>query len=134
MSTLTIDAPVRTAADARAGRPGVSQPDRVAPARPGGRQKVARTAPVARPRRQLSAPSLRQGSRPTSRACSTEAVAEPRPAVQTGRYRLTERGIAVILVAGVMIAVAALAVVGLTALRVTSPTYQASSFTQAAQR
>ncbi|MCW2810542.1 MAG: hypothetical protein JWP61_1000 [Friedmanniella sp.] len=133
MSTLTIDAPVRPAADARAGRAAVSQPDRVAPTRPGQRRKVARTAPVARPLRRLPAPTLRQASSVGPRSCSPEVATPVRAAAAPTRYRLTERGIAVILVAGAMIAVAALAVVGLTALRVTSPSYQVTLQSQASQ-
>ena len=41
------------------------------------------------------------------------------------RWRLTDRGIAVIMVVGMMIVTAALSVVGLTALRVTSTDYLA---------
>ena len=47
--------------------------------------------------------------------------------VSAPRWRLTERGIAVVLVAGLMIVVAALTVVTATALRVTSDSYQVTS-------
>jgi hypothetical protein len=57
------------------------------------------------------------------------------PAVATtpGHTRLTDRGIAVVLVAGVMIVVAAMTVVGLTALRVTSDDYQPRPSSQMSQ-
>jgi len=48
--------------------------------------------------------------------------------------RLTERGIAVILVVALMIAVAAAMMIGLTALRVTSPDYLPQGHSQFAQR
>jgi hypothetical protein len=60
------------------------------------------------------------GPRNGPRACAL-----PDPAVVPGvQWRLTERGVAVVLVAGLMIMVAALTVVGLTALRVTGPGYR----------
>jgi hypothetical protein len=48
-------------------------------------------------------------------------------------WRLTDRGIAVILTAAVMISFAALTVIGLTALRVTSPSYQSVGHSQLVQ-
>ena len=48
------------------------------------------------------------------------AVPSPSPA----GWRLTDRGVAVVIVTGLMIMVAALTVIGLTALRVTSDGYQ----------
>ncbi|MGI8458613.1 MAG: hypothetical protein ACR2LI_10935 [Propionibacteriaceae bacterium] len=50
--------------------------------------------------------------------------------VSATRWRLTERGIAVVLVAGLMIVVAGLTVVTATALRVTSDSYQISGQVQ----
>jgi hypothetical protein len=58
-------------------------------------------------------------------ACAVEA---PAPRIVTGDagWRLTERGIALVLVTGLLIVTAALTVVGLTALRVTGERYAAS--------
>ena len=61
-----------------------------------------------------------------ARACRGEAVIQPPPAAPAAptTMTLTDRGISVILVAGAMIVLAAVMVVTLTALRVTSDTYQ----------
>lgn len=73
--------------------------------------------------------STRSPSRPVSsaaRACVLPApVAVVRSSRQAG-WRLTDRGVAVVIVTALMIMVAALTVVGLTALRVTSDGYQAT--------
>lgn len=74
------------------------------------------SAPVARPVRAVPAPTLAPGARTRARSCTVEAA----PA----RWRLTDRGIAVVLVTGLMIVAAAVAVVGMTALRVTGENYQ----------
>lgn len=54
-----------------------------------------------------------------------EGSLAPGPSVAPG-WRLTERGIAVVLVAGLMIMVAALTVVALTATKVTGEGYRAT--------
>ena len=91
------------------------------PARPEVRRPVRQPAtgrgPVARPVRPVPAPTLRFGSRTTVRSCAVDAA----PA---RGWRLTDRGIAVVLVLAVMIAVAAVAVIGLTAWQVTGADYQ----------
>ena len=60
---------------------------------------------------------------------SRESAASTRPLVQEtpapSEWRLTDRGIAVVMVVAVMILTAALAVIGLTAVRVTSADYSA---------
>ena len=50
------------------------------------------------------------------------------------RWQLTDRGIAVVLVTVLMIVVAARAVIGLTAFRVTGDSYQGYGQSQSAQR
>lgn len=103
------------------------------PARTRRRPGVGRgTGPQARPPRPLG---LATSVRPlTSRAqsCAVEAPPAVQPA-PAARWRLTERGIALVLVAGLLIVTASLTVVGLTALRVTSDSYQAAGQSVLAQ-
>ena len=104
-------------------RPAPSGRTRVDPRRRGlgsGR----RNGPWARPTHAVPAPTLTKPERSTVRACRLEGTA-----ARLG-WRLTDRGIAVIMVVGMMIVTAALSVVGLTAVRVTSTDYPA--FTHAA--
>jgi hypothetical protein len=93
-----------------------------------------------RPAAPLPAPTLAPAaSKPRQpRACAailSETVQRARTAVP-GRssWRITDRGIAVVLVVLAMVAVAALAVVVPTALRVTGDNYQPIGSTQLAQR
>ncbi len=74
--------------------------------------------PTARPRRlRFSAPAV-AGSASGARACA------PAPVVAASRsWHLTERGLAVVLVVAAALVAASIAVVGLTALRVTSESY-----------
>ena len=55
------------------------------------------------------------------------AIARPatiaQPAITPARWRLTDRGMGVVMVVAAMILTAALVVIGLTAVRVTSPDY-----------
>ena len=93
-----------------------------APRRP--RRRTGRgTAPEARPaRRRSAATSLGPSPRSQSRACTVSAP----PLVEvpgTPQWRLTDRGIALVLVTGLLIVTAALAVVSLTAIRVTGDRY-----------
>ena len=103
---------------------------------PDGRRLGSRLRPVGRPRRRSDVvPSsaqrwtalwLRTPKARLARACRGEARVQPalvRSAVRS-RATLTDRGIAVILVAGAMIVLAAVTVVTLTALRVTSEGFQ----------
>lgn len=101
-------------------------PGRSRPARPG-RGTGRATGPQLRPDRPVPAPSLRRTSAARLRACSV--VVAPTSAT----WRLTDRAIALILVVMATIAIAAVMVVGLTALQVTGPSYQASGHSQLAQ-
>jgi hypothetical protein len=101
-------------------------PDRVRPGRRTGRG----ARPQARPDQVVPAP--RSLFAPGVRACAPTAPGRARLGVRT-RWRLTERGIAVVLVSLAMVATAALAVVSLTALRVTSSGYHVGAGTYAGQ-
>jgi len=132
MSALTIEHGVTASPTLRRA---VDAPSRrlAAPARPT-RGPGRRTGPAARPGQTVEAPTLRRPAQHRSaqarvQACRAEAAISS-PAV----WRLTDRGIAVILTVTVMIVFAALTVVGLTALRVTSPSYQPYGQSQLVQR
>ncbi len=101
-------------------------PGRVRPARPGQGAGRAR-GPRSRPGRAVPAPSLRR-----SRPARTQACVVAGPASQP-TWQLTDRGVAVIMVVMATIAFAAMLVVGLTALQVTSPSYQAYGHSQLTQ-
>lgn len=118
MDVTTLEAPPGAPAGTRvvAGPP---TPVRV-PARPG-RRSGRGTGPQARPARPVTGGT--RVLRP--QACAVEAPA-PRPAAGGAGWRLTERGIALVLVTGLLIVTAALTVVGLTALRVTGERYAGS--------
>lgn len=125
MSATTVETPqteVRPEAGAPAARPARSRqaPSRQVRVRPAGRSGRG-LAPRSRPAGPVAPPSLRSDEQPRVRACvgeSAPAIELPVPA--PARTRLTDRGIAVILVAGAMIVLAAVTVVALTAFRVTS--------------
>lgn len=102
MSTATIP---RTPVTARV------TPDVRRPVRPGSVR-----GPLARPRT-LPAPGGDAGQRPRVRSCRIEATGG------TTEWRLTDRGIAVVLVLALMITMAAAAVIGLTAWQVTGADY-----------
>ena len=102
------------------------------PVRPG-RRLGGRTGPAARPSRRLEpAGPLRS---PTLRphACSAGSPAVDAPTTRVSSWRLTDRGIALVLVAGLVIVTAALAVISLTALRVTGDHYQSGPVLQVSQ-
>jgi multisubunit Na+/H+ antiporter MnhC subunit len=63
------------------------------------------------------------------RACRVDRVSQ-----SATSWRLTDRGIALVLVLTAMIVLAAVTVVGLTAWRVTSPGYQTSDTSQLSRR
>jgi hypothetical protein len=90
------------------------------------RHPATSRGPVARPDHLVPAPSLRSGRRPSVQSCRVEAAAP------TGPWRLTDRGIALVVVLAVMITVAAVTVIGLTAWRVTSADYTTGSAASAA--
>lgn len=104
MSTAMITPAMR-------GATGLVRPEVRQPVRPASR------GPVARPIRRIPAPNLRSGDRAAVRSCRVDL------AVPAGAWRLTDRGIAVALVLALMITVAAVAVIGLTAWQVTSADY-----------
>jgi hypothetical protein len=119
MSTLTI-AFEEIAADR-------AQPA-LAPSALAGRAAGRGLRPNARPLRAVSPPSLAASARRTPQACVAE------PSQSAASMRLTDRGIAAVMVVGLMIMVTALVVVGLTALRVTGPGYLPSGQSQLAGR
>ncbi len=98
-------------------QPGRTVPSPVRPGRRSGRSH----SPTSRPEGAVKAPVLRQvQSRP--RTCEV-AGAVP----QSSTWRLTDRGITMVLVVATMIAMAALSVIGLTAARVTSERFQSAA-------
>jgi hypothetical protein len=104
MSTATI---TRATPDSRHVSPDVRRP-----ARPGSAR-----GPLARPARTVPAPRSYPGRRTDVRSCRVET------ARAGAEWRLTDRGIAVVLVLALMITVAAVVVVGLTAWQVTGADY-----------
>jgi hypothetical protein len=113
----------RPSTDVRVGRPGTA-PARTTPRRPG-----PGVGPDARPRRvRFTAPAV-PGGRPGSRACRPAPAAA---ATSARTWHLTDRGMAVVLVVAAALVAASIAVVGLTALRVTGESYQAARTTASA--
>jgi hypothetical protein len=104
MSTATISRPTP------AGRTASPQ------VRPVRRSAPPVRGPLARPDRVVPAPSAR-----TAQAAAIHSCRLPAGAGDTPTWRLTDRGIALVLVLAAMIVVAALTVVGLTAWQVTGP-------------
>lgn len=94
-------------------------PAPVRPLRPH-RRSGRRTGPDARPARRPTGTVLARSRALPARSCQ---VASPAVAVRPAHWRLTDRGIALVLVVGLLICTAALAVVTLTALRVTGVRY-----------
>src|SRR6476469_196836 len=111
MSVLEIDRGPRTQRPTRRRR--------TRPARGNGRAVTPRLKPAV----SLPAPTVAPaGGEAQPRACRTAPAGRREPsmtAVRTPSWRLTERGIALVLVVVAMVAVSALAVVVPTALRVT---------------
>ena len=130
---ITVDEPVGSAA-ARArvsptthGRVDARPlPDRrLRPRRPG-RASGRSASPSLRPAAFGPAPSTAVRAGALARSC---VMPQPQPAAPTASapaWQLTDRGVAVLLVAGLMIMVAALTVVGLTAVTVTGEGYRAT--------
>jgi hypothetical protein len=119
MSATTAAAPETFSQTRPAPSPRPLRPRRPSRSRPAARSGRA-LAPLARPVAFVPAPTLSPSFGSRARSCTVEApTAMPAPVPTRVRTRLTDRGVAVILVAGAMIVVAAVAVVGLTALRVT---------------
>ena len=101
------------------------------PATRPGRGSARGRSPQARPGRAVPAPSFQTSPAVPVRGCAAErAVVTAGPT----RWQLTDRGIAVVLVTVLMIVVAALAVIGLTAFRVTGDSYQGYGQSQSVLR
>ncbi len=108
---------------------------RIAPARPKpvrrvrpgrtGRGPGRTVGPALRPSSFWAAPATARRTGPAARSC-TPTPPPVAVAVSYPTWRLTDRGVAVVLVVGLMIMVAALTVVGLTAMSVTGDGYQAT--------
>ena len=121
----TLDRPVRNARTTAGGTARTAAPT-VRPGRRDGRG----SGPQTRPSRPVQLP--RSLSRSHARSC---VAAAPIPVTaRATEWRLTDRGVAVVLVVALMIAVAALAVIGLTALRVTGDGYVAAALYQSGTR
>jgi len=119
MAVTTLEAPALTDAG-RTGRRSVA----ATPAAPARTRRPGRgTAPRSRPTRPASPPVVVGPAGLGAWSCSVSSPAVG-PVVQPAGWRLTDRGVALVLVTGLMILTAALAVVGLTALRVTGERYQ----------
>ena len=106
MSTATI---TRATSDTRRVSPGLRRPARRGPGSVRG--------PSARPARPVPAPGVDIGRSVAVRSCRVQ------PTGDRSEWRLTDRGIAVVLVLVGMITVAALVVIGLTAWQVTGAGY-----------
>ena len=121
MNVSTLEAPQGVSA---VGQPSPAQRGAAAPSRTPvrpGRRTGRGTGPQARPARRASGGPLGQARTVRPQSC---AVGAPAPAATAAdAWRLTERGIALVLVTGLLIVTAALTVVGLTALRVTGERY-----------
>jgi hypothetical protein len=95
----------------------VASARKAAPRLPGSREEAGRgVAPRSGPRRAVGGPFVAAPGLRDIRGCTVDATV-PAP------IRVTERGIAVILIGGLLLLVSALVVVGLTAARVTAPDY-----------
>jgi hypothetical protein len=109
------------------------KPTRARPTRPPSGNARGAT-PRLKPAISLPAPTVAPpGSGAQPRACRTAPAGRREPsaaAAPTSSWRLTERGIAVVLVLAAMVAVAALAVVVPTAFRVTGGNYQPTGSSQ----
>ena len=96
----------------------------ISPSALAGRAAGRGLRPNTRPVRAVPPPSLAPTVRRTPQACVVEANQSAAP------MRLTNRGIAAVMVIGLMIMVTALVVIGLTALRVTGAGYVPSGQSQ----
>jgi hypothetical protein len=83
--------------------------------------------PQSRPIRRVEPPSAARSRSRAPRACVAETAA-------AAPIRLTERGVAFILLTGLLLLVTAATVIGLTAFRVTSPEYRPYGQSQVVQR
>lgn len=122
MSAASLERPAVTARPA-----GTTRTRQLRPGRGGGRG----TGPVSRSMSGVGAPAVGSGRRlrATARGCSAEAnplrtSAAVAQSVTSG-WRLTNRGIALVLIAGAVLVAAALTVITATAVTVTSDHYHA---------
>ena len=76
---------------------------------------------------EISATQTHWSPRPTGRAADVRPSIATAPTSTPGSWKLTDRGIAAIMVLAAVILTAALAVIGMTAVRVTSVDYDAHS-------
>lgn len=121
MSAASLERPAVTVSPA-----GTTRTRQLRPGRGGGRG----TRPVTRSMSGVGAPAVGSGRRlrATARGCSAEANPRRTPAVTesvTSGWRLTDRGIALVLIAGAVLVAAALTVITVTAVTVTSDHYHA---------
>ena len=93
-----------------------------------GRGSARGRSPQARPGHPVPPPSIQTSPAAPVRSCVTERF------VPAPTWQLTDRGIAVVLVGLAMIVVAAVAVIGLTAFRVTGDSYQGYGQSQSVLR
>ena len=131
---ITVDEPVGSAAacarvqptaPGQAASPRPLPSRRLRPRRPG--RGSGRTAsPTLRPAAFWPAPDVARLPRTHGRSCVMPQPQLAAGSVSEPTWQLTDRGIAVLLVAGLMIMVAALTVVGLTAITVTGEGYRAT--------
>lgn len=131
---IAIDVPVGSAA-ARAGVStgaagrvtpvGPLPGRRLRPGRPGRGSGRAAT-PTLRPAEFWPTPKFARRTGAQARSCQLAQPQVPAATVSAPTWRLTDRGVAVLLVSGLMIMVAALTVVGLTAVTVTGEGYRAT--------
>jgi hypothetical protein len=130
MNVTTLETPATTSAPLRPSAGPTSAPTKV-PSRP--RRRTGRgKGPEARPFRALPAPGVTRSPKLRPQACSIPAPAAV-PLDRPSSWRLTDRGIALVLVTGLLIVTAALAVVGLTAVRVTGGHYSDAGHSVLAQ-
>ena len=131
---ITVDEPVgRAAARAQVqptvlGRAAATRPlpsRRLRPRRPG-RGSGRAAAPTLRPATFWPASDVSRRPRTQGRSCVMPQPQVVAATVSEPTWRLTDRGVAVLLVVGLMIMVAALTVVGLTAITVTGEGYRAT--------
>ena len=91
-----------------------------------GRGSGRAASPILRPTAFSPAPRTGRRPAPGARSCVMPQPQIEAPRATAPAWQLTDRGVAVLLVAGLMIMVAALTVVGLTAVTVTGEGYRAT--------
>lgn len=104
----------------------IARPDTLGDRRRGVRGSGRAASPFLRPAAGCPTPTIDRHPVMRARSCVMPEPAAPlaSPTTASQPSRLTDRGIAVVLVVGLMIMVAALTVVGLTAMKVTGDGYR----------